>query len=275
MTAAQQRWRALLSLRPLPDVLILGAMRSGTTFLHNALAAHPQIAAGDIKELQFFSFRWSEGLEAYRRRLPLQWPDAVVACTGLKRRLVIDSSPYYLFHPLAPQRAAQTLAPSAKMIVLLREPGARAWSHYRWSLRQGREHLGFLTALAAEEERLAGEAERIAAGQQVTSAPHQRFSYVARGRYAEQLERWWRYFPRERFLLLRSENLYADPQTVFDGVCRFLHLRPMALPAALARNALPSLPLPERARDILDRAFECPNQRLRELTGISFCQTNA
>ena len=266
MTAAGRPWREAFSLRPLPEVLILGAMRAGTTFLHNALAAHPRIAAGDFKEPQFFSYRWSEGLAAYRRLLPLRPPDIV----GLKRRLAVDSSPYYLFHPSAPRRAASILAPTTKFIVLLREPGERAWSHYRWSLMRGREHLGFLDALAAETERLAGEEERIAAGNEQPGAPHQAFSYVARGRYAEQLERWWRYFPRERILLLRSEDMHRDPQAEFDRVCRFLNLRAIELPKGIESNALRPLPLPDRARAMLDEAFAQPNERLRALTGIGW-----
>ena len=270
MNATYQRLCRSLSFRPLPEALILGAMRAGTTFLYDALSAHPRVAADTIKEHQFFGYRWPEGMRAYRRQLPRRWPDAIVKATGLRRALVIDSSPDYLFHPLAPERAAAVLGPSIKAIVLLREPGARAWSHYCLSLQRGHEHLGFLDAIAAEEERLAGEEARIAAGQETARAPHQIFSYLARGRYADQLQRWFKHIPRERFLVLKSEDLFAQPQVTLDRVCRFLDLDPIALPDRIRRNALPPRPLPPRARAALDIAFAAGNADLKSLTGISF-----
>ncbi len=160
-----------------------------------------------------------------------------------------------------------------KAIVLLREPGERAWSHYRFNLACGREHLGFLDALAREEERLAGEDERLAAGREVLDGPHQLLSYSARGRYAEQLQRWWTQIPREQFLLLKSTDLFNDPQATLDRVCRFLNLPAAAIPGDLNRNAAPHFPLPPRAREELDRIYEAPNRALFDLTGISFGRT--
>jgi hypothetical protein len=260
-----------MAFRPLPEILLLGAMRAGTTFLHQALCAHPGVAPAPVKELQHFSLHWQQGDAAYRRQLPRRWPNWVYAAARKHRPLAIDSSPYYLFHPLAPVRARAMLGPSLKALVLLREPGARAWSHYRLSLARGHEYLGFLDAIAREEERLAGESERLAAGREAVDAPHQIFSYLARGRYAEQLPRWWTHFPRNQFLLLRSEDMFHHPQATFDRVCRFLNLPAVALPAgSLSANAAPGSPLPPRARQELDRIFAAPNRALFELTGIDF-----
>ena len=270
MSATGQHLRDSFSFRPLTDALILGAMRAGTTFLHDALSVHPGVASGPVKEYQFFSYRWPEGLRAYRRQLPRRWPSAVVNATGFNRPLVINSSPYYLFHPLAPERVAAVLGPGTKAIVLLREPGERAWSHYRLSLLRGQEHLGFMDAIAAEDERLAGEEERIAAGHEMARAPHQIFSYIARGRYAEQLERWRKHLPRDRFLLLRSEDLFGRPQATFNRVCRFLDLDPIELPGGIRRNSLAPLPLPQKARAALDEVFARSNSELETMTGLSF-----
>lgn len=248
-------------------------MRAGTTFLHHALSAHPLIVTPSVKETQFFSLRWPEGEVAYRRQLPWRPPEWAYAATGKRRPLAIDSSPYYLFHPQAPSRVRQLLGPSIKAIVLLREPGERAWSHYRLSLARGQEHLGFLDAIAWEDERLAGETERLAAGREAQDAPHQILSYIARGRYAEQLQHWWAHIPRGQFLLLRSEDLFRDPQKTFDRVCRFLDLPTVGLPADLPVNAAPHSPLPPRAREELDRIYEAPNRALFDLTGIEFGRT--
>ncbi len=253
---------------PLPEILILGAMRAGTTFLHHALSAHPQIAPPRRKELQFFSLRWSEGVAAYRRDLPRRWPAWAYGAAG--RPLALDATPYYLFHPNAPARVRQALGVNFKAIVLLREPADRAWSHYRLSLLRGHEHLGFLDAIDAEPARLAAEAERLARGDERLDAPHQTQSYVARGRYAEQLSRWWAVFPRERFLVLNSASLFDAPQATFDRVCRFLEIAPRPCEIGAPRNALDELPLPAAARQKLDELLAEPNARLEEMTGIAF-----
>jgi hypothetical protein len=254
-------------MKPLPEILLLGAMRAGTTFLHQALCGHPGIAPAPVKEIQHFSLHWQQGDAGYRRQLPWRWPKWVYSAAGKHRPLAIDSSPYYLFHPMAPARARALLGPSIKALVLLREPGARAWSHYRLSLARGQEYLGFLDAIALEEQRLAGESERLAAGREAMDAPHQIFSYLARGRYAEQLQRWWLHIPREQFLLLRSEEMFHHPQAAFDRVCRFLNLPTVELPASgLSANAAPHSPLPAHARAELDRIFAAPNRALFELT---------
>jgi hypothetical protein len=255
---------------PLPEVIVAGAMRAGTTFLHHALCAHPLIARAPIKELQFFSLGWPEGAAAYRRQLPWRGPAWAYASAGRRQPLAIDSSPYYLFHPQAPSRVRQSLGTSIKVIVLLREPGERAWSHYRLSLARGHEHLGFLDAIALEGKRLAGETERLAAGREAVDAPHQIFSYVTRGRYAEQLERWWTQIPREQFLLLRSKDMFNDPQATFDQVCHFLGLPAMDLPVDLPRNAALTATLPPQVREKLDEIFAAPNRALFKLTGIDF-----
>ena len=262
-----------MQLRPPPEVFLLGAMRAGTTFLQRALSENPRIVPTYVKEAQFFSLRWPEGISAYHQNLPRRWPQWLYTVAGKRRPLALDSSPYYLFHPQAPFRVRQLLGPSIKAIVILREPGERAWSHYRLNLACGREHLGFLDALAREEERLAGEEERLAAGREMPGAPHQLLSYAARGKYAEQLQRWWTQIPRAQFLLLQSTDLFNEPQATLDRVFRFLDLPPATMPDNLARNAAPYFPLPPRVREELDRIYEAPNRALFDLTGISFGRT--
>ena len=253
---------------PLPDVYILGAQRSGTTYLYDALSQHPHVAPAAAKELDFFTLDWEQGLEAYHRRLPVRWPRWMYAIAGRPRPLVMDATPYYLFHPEVPQRIAATVGPEAKFVVLLREPGARAWSHYHLALEQGREYLGFRSALDREAERLA--AGHVPDPENALTSSFRSFSYTSRGFYAQQLKRWWAALPRERFLLLRSEDLYRNPQETLDRVCRFLSLQAVRLPEKINRNAATRAPLPADLRARLDDLFRLPNQELYELTGIGW-----
>jgi predicted RNA-binding Zn-ribbon protein involved in translation (DUF1610 family) len=164
------------------------------------------------------------GVDWYRSHFPVSARRTFAELAG-KDLLTFEATPYYLFHPHAPRRAAGLL-PNARLIVLLRDPVERAYSHHQHMTRHGHEHLSFADAVAAEEERIGAETARLLADPSYVSLPHHRYSYVARGHYADQLERWLEHFPRERFLILQSEDLYAEPKTMFRAVLDFLGLPP-------------------------------------------------
>src|SRR5439155_957892 len=122
-----------------------------------------------------------------------------------------EASPYYLFHPRVPKRVRELL-PSVKLIVLLRNPCDRAYSHYHHEVRLGVEALPFEAAIEREGERLRGEPEKLLASDTYYSFNHQHYSYLARGVYIDQLLAWrGDLFPKEQLLILRSEDPYANP----------------------------------------------------------------
>jgi hypothetical protein len=137
--------------------------------------------------------------------------------------VVGESSPYYLFHPLAAQRAAR-IVPHAKLIVLLRDPVERAFSHYKERVREGVETLGFEEALAAEPLRLAGEAERLRADPGYYSFAHEHLSYLTQSLYDRPLRAWLDHFSLDSVLILRSEDLFSDGRAVLARVLAFLGL---------------------------------------------------
>lgn len=220
------------ALRALPDFLIVGAQRGGTTSLYRYLSQHPQVVPTLIaKGVHYFDTDPGRSVAWYKGHFPARPYRAL-----LGRRLGLpvvtgEASPYYLFHPLVPRRAAQLL-PEARIIVMLREPAARALSHYAHEVGGGFESLStFEEAIDAEPERLAPEEARILEDDSYVSYAHQHYSYLARGRYAEQLGRWFEHFPREQVLVISSERFYADPAAEFDRVVRFLRLQaPPPLP---------------------------------------------
>ena len=130
---ATARWR------PLPDFLVIGAQKAGTTALYAYLRWHPGITGPSWKEVSFFDRHWWRGEAWYRGQFPLRG----------RGRLVGEASPSYLFHPLAPERV-HSLVPGARLVALVRDPVARAYSHYQHEVALGREPLGFEDALAAE-----------------------------------------------------------------------------------------------------------------------------
>jgi Sulfotransferase domain len=116
--------------------------------------------------------------------------------------------------------------PDAKIIVMLRDPVARAYSHYWHERRLGYENLSFAEAIDAEDDRLAGESARLAEEDGYHSYNHQHFSYVARGCYAPQLKRWLQPFPRQQFLFIESESFFQNSGKELARVAQFLKLPP-------------------------------------------------
>jgi sulfotransferase family protein len=249
------------SRRRLPDVLLVGAKRSGSTSLHNYLLQHPQVAplfprAAHVKGAHYFDRNAAKPLSWYRSFGPIERQG--------RKRITVDGSPYYFIHPSAPYQAAATL-PSAKVVVLLREPATRALSQYWDEVKLGRETLSFGDALEAEPERLAGEVERILADPGYYSEAHEHLSYALWGRYAEHLERWFEAFGRERVLVVRSEDMFADPGTTFRQVTDFIGIDPAEPPAYSQFNSATRHDDLEPVLASLRGSFAEPNKQLAEL----------
>jgi hypothetical protein len=177
-----------------------------------------------------------------------------------------EASPGYLFHPLAPERVRETV-PDARLVALLRDPVDRALSHYHHEVALGREPLSFEDALDAEDERTRGEAERLTREPEYFSHAWWDYTYVARGRYAEQLERWFEVFPREQLLVLATEELAADTAGAYARVLRFLGVEPYDLDEypRVYRQEYGQM-RPETRRRLAD-TFAEPNRRLSALLG--------
>ena len=246
---ATARWRRL------PDFLILGAQKAGTTALYAYLRWHPQITGPAFKEVSFFDRHYARGEAWYRAHLPAR----VSAGT-----LVGEASPSYLFHPLAPERV-RALVPEARLIAILRNPVDRAFSHYQHELSLGRETLPFEEAIEREEERMEGEVERMLRDPEYFSHAWWNYTYLARGRYAEQLERWFAVFPRDRLLVLSTDELANDTAETYGRVLDFL---------GVERHDLASYPrifereyaeLDPAIRARLEAYFEEPNRHLEEV----------
>ena len=246
---------------------MIGTQRGGTTTLYHYLTQHPQfLGAVADKEVHHFDLHAGAGLDAYRGAFPR---------SGTVRRarrraggpvVVGEATPYYLFHPAVPERVATAL-PDVRLIAILRDPVERAWSHYRHEVDLGYETLSFEDALACEDERLAGEQERLLADPEAVSFAHQHHSYVARGRYIEQIERWWGAFPRDRLLVVRSEDLHGDPDATFDAITAHLGIRSWRPPAWRTYNAATSTGMAADTRTQLRAIFGPWNERLAAATG--------
>ncbi|HSS98939.1 MAG TPA: sulfotransferase domain-containing protein [Terriglobales bacterium] len=205
--------------RRLPDLIIIGAQKAGTTSLFHYLLQHPQLVPSSIKEVHYFDGGLNPAVDTFQkgeRWYRAHFPLAARCQNGSK---VFEASPFYLFHPLVPERMA-AVVPKAKLIVLLRNPTDRAISHYFHARRVGYEDLPIDQALRAEESRVRGLVER----QQWKDPTLRHYTYKARGRYAEQLERFMGKFPRNQLLVLNSERLACEPERVLRSVFEFAEI---------------------------------------------------
>lgn len=249
--------RSTAGRRALPDFLIVGTMKGGTTSLYACLTESPDIVRARTKEPRYFADCYDQGTRWYRSHFPL--------ASQVAGKITGEASPSYLLHPHAPSRA-YALVPHAKIIILLREPAARARSHYEHNRLRGRELLSFEQALHIENERL-----RNLDFDQFKGAAYL-YSYRMRGYYANQVARWLNCFGREQVLIIQSERLFRDPVGETARVCRWLEVR------SPASTRVPIAPYNSGLYDRRDTAtlrslrqdYESPNEELFELVGERF-----
>ncbi|WP_285705999.1 sulfotransferase [Microtetraspora sp. NBRC 16547] len=272
---------ATASARPDPDFLLIGAKRGGSTSLYYALLEHPRIiplfpAAGLLpkanhtKGVHFFDSNYERGLRWYRSHLPSRTARSRAARRAGGPVLAGEGSPYYLHHPLAARRARQDV-PGARILLILRDPVERTFSHYRERVRSGVENLPFEEALAMEAERTAGEERRLISDPTYRSYAHEQQSYVAQSEYDVALRRWFEHFPADRFHVIGSEEFYRDQQRACDEVADFLGLPHAPLPdAGKVWNPAPKAELSASTRRRLVEHFAPHNAALEKLLGRSF-----
>jgi hypothetical protein len=257
------------ALRMLPEYLIIGAQKCGTSSLYRYLVAHPSAAAAARKEVHFFDWEFRRGTDWYRAHFPLAALGVAFRSFTGRRLVVGEASPYYLFHPHAPARV-KALLPNVKLIVLLRDPVARTLSAYQHQVRRGREPLSFEDALAQEGERLEPEIARLACDPDYKSVVHRNLAYKARGVYADQISRWLDVFPREQLLVIRSEDFFEDTTATLTQVLDYLDLPHWTPPGYRRFNAAEYDEMAPVTRRHLIEYFAPRNQRLYDLLGRDF-----
>lgn len=246
--------------RPLPDFLVIGGQRCGTTSLFRALMEHPQIRRPNLhKGVNYFDLNYERGEAWYRAHFPRRSADQDLR--------VFDSSGYYMFHPLAAPRIAQDL-PAIKVIAMVRDPVERAYSAYKHELARGFEwEKTFERALELEDLRLAGEVERMTATPGYASFNHRHHAYRGRGKYAELLQPFIERLGRERVLVIESERFFATPESVYGEIIDFLEIADVAPDTFERYNARPGVGLAASTRAELEDFFTSHDAALAEILG--------
>jgi hypothetical protein len=258
-------------LRVMPDFFIIGAQKGGTTSLYQYLIEHPNIAPIYVKEPHFFDIYYHKGIGWYRSHFPTAAAKYYSRHIQKQDLITGEASPYYLIHPLVPTRIAKTL-PRAKLIVLLRNPIDRAYSHYQdQKIQSGVELLSFEEAIEREETRLAGEEEKLIQDEKYISYNHRHYSYLARSAYINQLPRWMSLFPKEQLLILKSEDLFTNSPAIVQQALHFLNLPPLEQNIEYRPfNKASYPPMHPATRERLIEHFKPLNARLYDYLGRDF-----
>lgn len=200
--------------RHLPTCVIVGAQKAGTTQLYAYLVTHPRCFEAAKKEVDYFSKHPERSVAWYRSRFPLS------IRVARKQGHVMEASPSYLPTPSALRQMKQVL-PKTRLIVLLRDPVSRAFSHYQHRKTRHLEPRSFAECVA-EEIRANEFPAELGVALRPNAAPM--LGYVARGYYALQLELLLKLYPRNKVLLMDSASLFEDTSAACERVFNFLGL---------------------------------------------------
>ncbi|WP_216828243.1 sulfotransferase domain-containing protein [Alkalihalobacterium elongatum] len=234
----------------LPDFLIIGAQKSGTTSLFRYIIQHPNVIPAVKKEIHFFNNpdHFNKGIDWYKAQFP-QLDKNEISITG-------EATPNYLEHSHIPKKVFK-LMPNVKLIVILRNPVDRVYSNYHYRIKRGLENLSFEQVISNEE--------KLIKKGKTTQA-----RYLYRGFYAEHLKEWMRYFPKEQFLILQSEEFFKDPSKNINQLISFLELPSSNIETSRKYNVGKYSPMYEETRNRLNEFYKPHNDRLCNLLGRNF-----
>ena len=235
------------------DFLICGTQRGGTTALFHSLRDHPEICWARRKEVHFF-----DSERNFRGKEPRYFQYHSFFNPQPSHKVLGEGTPIYMYWYDAPKRIWQ-YNPDMKLIVILRNPVDRAYSH--WNLIRHRDpDVTFWDAIQNERERC----------RSALPFQHRFFSYVDRGFYVQQLRRIWTYFEPKQILIVRNEDFRSRPKEVVDKVCHFLgiHAFPeIKLPMKLKQRYPYPGPMGAREKDYLKQVFEYEIRSLERSLG--------
>ena len=255
-------WRlATQRFRQLPTVVIVGAQKSGTTQLCAYMLRHPRVFAAAKKEVDYFSKQPDRSVAWYRSRFPLRHRVAA------RRGHALEASPSYLPMPRA-LRQMQSVLPESRVIVLLRDPVSRAFSHYQHRKTRHLESRSFEEVV--DDEISQGKfPPEFGVALRPDAAPM--LDYLARGYYALQLELLFQLYPRKRVHVIDSADLFADTSAACQRVFEFLGLEPFDVrPSKVYNRGYYEEKIDPCVAERLRQHYRPYDELLKELLGASF-----
>ena len=243
----------------LPDYLIIGAQKCATTSLFLYLQQHPAVRPPARKEIHFFDSNFGKGVDWYRRQFPAP------SIESAQRSITGEASPSYLLNPHSARRIKQTV-PNVKLIVSLRDPVERAFSHYRHMVRSQKESRPFDQAIRAHTA-MSEEWRKVLSDENYPDMTLRDYSYVLRGYYLDQIKRYLNLFDRTDLHVILYDDIVSDTQAVMNNLCDFLGLERFQFDVHKHFNVGINGQIPQSARDALALTYREANTELFKFLG--------
>ncbi len=257
------------SIHMLPDFIIIGAAKGGTSSLYDYLTQHPSIYSCVVKEPNYFAMYYDRGINWYKSCFPTTLKKYNVTTFEKKKFVTGEASTQYYWYPHTPKRIKKII-PKIKLILLLRNPIDRSYSHYNMNVNGGKEDLSFEEAIDQEKERTQEEYKKILENEYYFSPKYTRQAYLAKSIYVNFLSEWLKYFSLDQFLIIKSEDFYEDPNKIYNEVLGFLDLPSTQLKNyKITRKGTYDRMKPDTRTKLLDY-FKPHNEKLFKLIGKRF-----
>jgi len=252
-------------IRSLPDFIIIGTARSGSTSLYYNICQHPCVLSAAYDELGYFDSNFHLGLNWYRSLFPTLFSKWIVK---QKKQFAItgEDTPFYIWNPLVAKRILKIL-PKIKLIVVLRNPVDRAYSNYHLGIRAGSENLSFEDAIQIELKKLNEINDEFEHNVEKYTIPR---SYIAKGFYANQLKIWLELFNSEQLIIISTEDLESNPQGTLDKIYDFLKIpkNHKLIPEKQKKASYPKMK--NETREFLINLYKKNNAELFSMIGQKF-----
>ena len=252
--------------RAMPNFIVIGAQKSGTSSMFAYLKQHPQIIRPIFKELYYFDRHYQRGLRWYGCNFPARSTIARRNDRHGRAHLTFEATATYIFDAQVPARIAHDIE-TRKFIVLLRDPVDRAISAYWHARRMGRETRSLNDALTIDLGRYDAESAFEAGRGPEPAGTPPRPTYLRRGIYHEAVSRWHSVFSPDNLLVLQSEIMFAEPAAVMKQVFAFLEVPPAERIDFAPQNVGNYDDSDAEARHTLREFYAPHNRRLSALTG--------
>lgn len=256
------------SFRHLPHFLIIGTSKAGKHSVLSYLNQHPDIMAGTKHNVGVYYFDSTFDLHS------ISWYKSHFPTKFSKFKIIGEASGTYLNHPLAPQRIKKTI-PDTKLINFFRNPVDRAYSAYNHSFKLGWDHLTFDDSIKSEINRI----ELMSDSSEnkinnIDTVNFLQFSYLRHGHYADNLNNWFKIFPKTQFKHFSTEDLDEDYNEIMNSLFLFFNLKEIKLKKEERKNIGigkgPYPPMKEKTRDLLIDYFKPHNEKLYSMIGKKF-----
>ncbi len=260
-------WRIITGpFRVLPDFLIIGAGKCGTSSAYNYLIEHPNIYPAKIKELNYFVRKWTRW---YRPNFPTIFLKYYLKKIRKEPFLTGEASPFYLLNPFVAKEVKEQI-PNVKIIIFLRDPIDRSFSQYSQWQKTEYEKLSFEEVIKQEKIKTKKDWENYIDDGSIDNRDHVRHAYLEGGLYYNQIKIWMDIFPKKQFLIIKSEDFFSNPAKILSEIFIFLGIKNYRIDVSKKYNVGSYYQMNPETKEFLKKFFKTHNENLIKLLGEKF-----